>query len=108
MVIFILLFFHLIFIKSIFYYRKLPSVGNLLSAKNTQTEDSPKESKDGLTETEATLKQNDKLWCQAKIKTMGRKFNLDLAPKVSLIIFKINKNNFCKYFFNQIKFVLLN
>jgi len=87
MVILILLLSCLVFIKSIFYHRKLPSVGNLLSAKITQTEDSPKESKDGLTETEATLKQNDKLWCQAKIKTMGRKFNLDLAPKVSFIIF---------------------
>lgn len=65
-----------------FIPEKLPSVGNLLSAKITQTEDSPKESKDGLTETEATLKHNDKLWCQAKIKTMGRKFNLDLAPKL--------------------------
>jgi hypothetical protein len=95
MVIFILVLCCLIFIKSEFYCRKLPSVGNLLSAKITQTEDSPKESKEGLTETEATLKQNDKLWSQAKIKTMGRKFNLDLAPKVSLIILKIIKNSFC-------------
>lgn len=60
-------------------------VGNLRSAKNTQTEDSPKESKSGLTEPEATLKQNDKLWSQDKIKSLGRKFNLDLAPKVSII-----------------------
>lgn len=35
------------------------------------------------------MKQNDKLWCQAKIKTLGRKFNLDLAPKVSMTSFKI-------------------
>jgi len=62
---------------------------NVLSAKNTQTGDSPKESTDGLSESEATLKQNDKLWCQTKIKTMGRKFNLDLAPKVSMVLFKI-------------------
>lgn len=66
------------------FCRKLPSVGNLLSAKNTQTEDSPKDGKEGLTENEAILKQNDKLWCQAKIKSMGRKFNLDLAPKVRM------------------------
>lgn len=60
-------------------------VGSLRSAKNTQTEDSPKESKSGLAEPEATLKQNDKLWCQDKIKSLGRKFNLDLAPKVSIV-----------------------
>lgn len=66
------------------FCRKLPSVSNLLSAKNTQTEDSPKENKDGQDEIEASLKQNDKLWCQAKIKSLGRKFNLDLAPKVSI------------------------
>lgn len=75
----------LVFINFYFNCRKLPSVGNLLSAKNTQTEDSPKENKDGQTESEATLKQNDKLWCQVKIKSLGRKFNLDLAPKVSII-----------------------
>lgn len=72
----------------LYYYRKLPSVGNLLSAKNTQTEDSPKESNDRQNETEATLKYNDKLWCQAKVKSLGRKFNLDLAPKVSMLFFK--------------------
>lgn len=66
-----------------YFFRKLPLVGNLRSAKNTQTEDSPKECKSGLTEPEASLKQNDKLWCQDKIKSLGRKFNLDLAPKVS-------------------------
>lgn len=76
---------NIISINFYFYFRKLPSVGNLLSAKNTQTEDSPKENKDGQTESEATLKENDKLWCQVKIKTLGRKFNLDLAPKVSMI-----------------------
>lgn len=70
---------------NLLYCRKLPSIGNLQSAKNTQTEDSPKESKDGQAESEAILKQNDKLWCQAKIKALGRKFNLDLAPKVSMI-----------------------
>lgn len=69
------------------YYRKLPSISNLQSAKNTQTEDSPKEG--GQDETEASLKQNDKLWCQAKIKSLGRKFNLDLAPKVSINVFNI-------------------
>lgn len=73
----------------LFYYylyncRKLPVAGNLLSAKNTQTGDSPKDSQDGPTELDATLKQNDKLWCQTKIKSMGRKFNMDLAPKVSM------------------------
>lgn len=68
---------------SIFIYSKLPSIGNLQSAKNTQTEDSPKESKDGQSDSEAILKQHDKLWSQAKIKSLGRKFNLDLAPKVS-------------------------
>lgn len=71
-----------------FVLRKLPFVGNLRSAKNTQTEDSPNESKDGLTEPEATLKENDKLWCQTKIKSLGRKFNLDLAPKVSIVFFQ--------------------
>lgn len=76
---------NIIFINFYFYYRKLPSVGNLLSAKNTQTEDSPKENKDGQAQPEATLKENDKLWSQIKIKTLGRKFNLDLAPKVSMI-----------------------
>lgn len=71
------------------FCRKLPSVSNLLSAKNTQTEDSPKENKGGQIETEASLKQNDKLWCQAKIKSLGRKFNLDLAPKVSINLFNV-------------------
>jgi len=80
-----LFFANAVFINFYFYYRKLPSVGNLQSAKNTQTEDSPKENKDGQTESEAILKQNDKLWSQVKIKTLGRKFNLDLAPKVSII-----------------------
>lgn len=53
--------------------------------KNTQTGESPKENKEGEVESEPTLKQNDKLWCQEKIKSMGRKFNMDLAPKVIII-----------------------
>lgn len=46
------------------------------------------------------MKQNDKLWCQAKIKTLGRKFNLDLAPKVSMTSFKIFEN---AYFINLLQ-----
>ncbi|XP_050532576.1 rab proteins geranylgeranyltransferase component A 1 [Daktulosphaira vitifoliae] len=65
-----------------FIPEKLPSNCNFQSAKITQTEESPKENKDGEIESETTLKQNDKLWCQEKIKSLGRKFNMDLAPKL--------------------------